>query len=367
MAGTNRDNFLESTKRILAFRSNHRCSFTGCQQITCGPSMESADELVTIGVASHIHAAAPGGPRYLASMSPEERSSSSNGIWLCPTHSVLIDRDEATYTAGVLRQMKREHETVVASQLNGRASATESDFIALGPDILFAGELTGVDQTGWRLRVDQFLIGDLARLVDYGERFDDVSPHDQYVLVNALGDGRQLSSRPTFLKTATGFEITCDVCSSAQRTPAANLGLDLAINDANDLFLDDAGNLATVSGLQALPQKIKLCLSTPRGAMPFHPEFGSRLVEYFSEFKGSPWLDRLIHLDVIRMACIPYLDPHLGDKHTQLQSVRRVLRVEQTASASSKSLIEFRMRLEVEGVGEWVTSAQVSVAEPERY
>jgi hypothetical protein len=49
------------------------------------------------GKAAHIHAAAPGGRRYLASMTPYERRDISNGIWLCSHHADLIDDDAATY------------------------------------------------------------------------------------------------------------------------------------------------------------------------------------------------------------------------------------------------------------------------------
>ena len=60
------------------------------------------------GKAAHIHAAAPGGRRYLASMTPDERKGISNGIWLCSHHAGWIDDDEVTYTADELRAMKRE-------------------------------------------------------------------------------------------------------------------------------------------------------------------------------------------------------------------------------------------------------------------
>jgi hypothetical protein len=43
--------------------------------MTIGPSREALDNVATVGVAAHIHAAAPGGPRYNAAMSPEERAS----------------------------------------------------------------------------------------------------------------------------------------------------------------------------------------------------------------------------------------------------------------------------------------------------
>jgi hypothetical protein len=58
-----RDEFSESTKRFVALRAGHRCSFPGCLQGTVGPSDESPTAITNIGVAAHICAAAPGGIR----------------------------------------------------------------------------------------------------------------------------------------------------------------------------------------------------------------------------------------------------------------------------------------------------------------
>ena len=49
---------------------------------------------VSIGEAAHITAAAEGGPRYNPDLTPEERSSIENGIWLCKSCARMIDSDE---------------------------------------------------------------------------------------------------------------------------------------------------------------------------------------------------------------------------------------------------------------------------------
>ena len=93
---SNRDEFSEDTKRKVALRANHHCSFRGCPQPTSGPSDELPEAVNMIGKAAHIHAAAsgPGARRYLASMTREQRTHITNAIWLCATHADLIDRDE---------------------------------------------------------------------------------------------------------------------------------------------------------------------------------------------------------------------------------------------------------------------------------
>ena len=86
------DAFVEPTKRLLASRVGHRCSLPDCRAQTVGPSAEQAKS-VNVGVAAHITAASPGGPRFDVSLSAEARSSEGNGIWLCQTCAALIDRD----------------------------------------------------------------------------------------------------------------------------------------------------------------------------------------------------------------------------------------------------------------------------------
>ncbi len=108
MASSNRDEFTAKTKRDLAARAGHVCSYPGCLQPTSGPSAEAEDASVNLGEACHICAAAPGGPRYDPSMTKAERGSIDNGIWMCCNHAALIDADDATYTVEQLHQWKRD-------------------------------------------------------------------------------------------------------------------------------------------------------------------------------------------------------------------------------------------------------------------
>ena len=349
----NRDDFSEKTIRALALRANYRCSFPGCDIATSGPSEESPGAVVKIGVAAHIHAASPGGRRYLAEMTPEQRSDITNGIWLCANHSTEIDRDETRYTADLLRRMKSEHESRMSAELSGTAiPGANSDFLVIGPDLVCTGELIGIDGIEWRLRIDHFLIGNLSTLIKFSERFDRIDPYDRYVLVNALGDGRQLAAAPAWQKIDAGYVVSCRVHGSFPRISAHKLPTDYALNDAHDLSIVN-GRWATVSGLAALPQKIKTCLSTLRGESLFNPTFGTRIKEYFDLFQASPWLSRLIKLEVIRMACVPYNDSILKRAYTPLQSVLHVWGIEQLPSEQTGDWLPFRFYLEVEGVGPW--------------
>lgn len=91
--GQHRDDFMPDTKEKLAARAGYRCSFPGCRVLTIGPSSEGPDATSSVGMACHISAASagPGARRYRPDMSPEDRRSISNGIWMCYTHGKLID------------------------------------------------------------------------------------------------------------------------------------------------------------------------------------------------------------------------------------------------------------------------------------
>ncbi|WP_242672738.1 MULTISPECIES: hypothetical protein [Citrobacter freundii complex] len=106
----NRDNFSANVKRTLANRVGHRCSFFGCNQVTTGPDISNPMGAINSGIAAHITAAADGGPRYDKSLTPQQRSDISNGIWMCEYHAGLIDSHDPAYSAPLLHSWKAQAE-----------------------------------------------------------------------------------------------------------------------------------------------------------------------------------------------------------------------------------------------------------------
>jgi tetratricopeptide (TPR) repeat protein len=100
-----RDDFHDKVVRELANRAGNHCSNPDCGRPTSGPKT-SPNGFVNIGVGAHITAAAIGGPRYDATLTPEQRAAFDNGIWLCQSCSSLIDRDTAKYTKELLVSWK---------------------------------------------------------------------------------------------------------------------------------------------------------------------------------------------------------------------------------------------------------------------
>lgn len=104
-----RDDFSAATIRKIKEMAGDVCSMPSCRVIT-GGSRQLRDNSFSIGVAAHICAASPGGPRYDLRMSKEERKSYENGIWLCQTHSRFIDADPARFPVDLLKAWKEEAE-----------------------------------------------------------------------------------------------------------------------------------------------------------------------------------------------------------------------------------------------------------------
>jgi hypothetical protein len=118
-----RDGFSLQVKDELAKRVGHLCSNPCCRQPTSGPQTSPVGA-VNIGVAAHLTAASPGGPRHDTSLSAEQRSSSSNGIWLCQTCAKLVDNDVSAYTIERLRKWRADAEAESARALKNRRAAT---------------------------------------------------------------------------------------------------------------------------------------------------------------------------------------------------------------------------------------------------
>ena len=113
-----RDEFDAKTKETMARRVGFHCSNPQCRQLTSGPQEHSA-KAINIGVAAHIAAASPGGPRYDSEMSPKERKSIDNGIWLCQNCAKLIDNDEKRYPSDLLKDWKNQSEDASLAEIEG--------------------------------------------------------------------------------------------------------------------------------------------------------------------------------------------------------------------------------------------------------
>jgi hypothetical protein len=121
-----RDDFPVSIKEELAKRAGHRCSNPACQKQTSGPA-DAPTGSVNLGVASHMVAASPLGPRADPALSPDERKSLENGIWLCQNCAKLIDSDTDGHSVLDLRRWKAEAEHFARRQLHASGPLQPSE------------------------------------------------------------------------------------------------------------------------------------------------------------------------------------------------------------------------------------------------
>lgn len=104
-----RDDFTKRNIDRLAKRAGYLCSNPECRIPTVGAA-HGDDGFVIVGVAGHITAASPNGPRYDYTLTKEQRRHQSNGIWLCEIHGKQVDSDDQQFTVEVLRDWKRAAE-----------------------------------------------------------------------------------------------------------------------------------------------------------------------------------------------------------------------------------------------------------------
>ncbi len=125
MKNNKRDDFTQNVKNKLANRVAFICSNPSCQKLTIGP--DTKESINNIGVAAHICAAAPGGPRYDKNMTEKERKSINNGIWLCQSCAKLIDSDEIKYTVELIKSWKDEMESIISFNFGERINLKKKD------------------------------------------------------------------------------------------------------------------------------------------------------------------------------------------------------------------------------------------------
>ncbi len=114
-----RINFSNGVKRTLAERNGFRCSFPGCDSATIGPGATPQD-VISTGVAAHIHSASPGGPRGQATLAPQDLHSIRNALWLCANHARVVDAKRgAEFPATLLHSFKTAHEARIAFEQRG--------------------------------------------------------------------------------------------------------------------------------------------------------------------------------------------------------------------------------------------------------
>ena len=113
------------TVKHLCLASGNRCAFPKCDEpMVTGTTI--------VGEICHIKAVSPGGPRYDAAQSEDERHGVDNLLLLCRPHHKVIDDDEIAYTVTRLTDMKNAHEGSATAMSDGQANAAAAVLVSVG-------------------------------------------------------------------------------------------------------------------------------------------------------------------------------------------------------------------------------------------
>jgi hypothetical protein len=349
---TTRDDFSKRTKSDLALRASYQCSL--CKASTVGPSDETSNAVTMIGVAAHIAAAAPGpgARRYDHSMTSDQRGSIDNGIWLCASCSVLIDRDEARFSAQYLHELKLKHEA--SKRLQGQGDADRDDIIAIGPSLIAIGSVLLFGPDGCLFRISHFLEGNIRELwalsVDFGKWPDE----DRYVLSNELGYGGLLSQPPAIERTEFGHEVTVQIQAATDRRDAMTI----------KTMCRETGRM--LDGMEAMESVFSNVLSLAQGTWFTDIQSGSFISDYRERYADSAWLSRLIMMEIIRLSFVPRKSSAANKKVAPLAWVKRVNSVKIPTFELTEQYLSIHVDAELEGVGKWSGALPVFICTPEQ-
>ena len=206
MSRRNRDDFSNTVRHKIGRRAGWLCSYPSCRRPTEG-SNSAGDNEISIGVGAHICAAAPGGPRYDETMTPEQRRSTENGIWLCQNHAKVVDSKDATYTVERLRKWKAKAQAeswnrVTRGGVPGIAAAGDLYKEELHSKLRAAAEA----DLGVFRRIAKWPTTPVPLMVEFGGVGDPVST-TQLARVLTEFDDLVVVAGPGMGKTASVFQI----------------------------------------------------------------------------------------------------------------------------------------------------------------
>lgn len=348
-----RDDFSQRTKNDLALRASYLCSLCKCS--TVGPSDEGPDAVTMIGVAAHICAAAggPGARRYDPNMTSEERSDIDNGIWLCQSCSVLIDRDQERFSVEVLRQMRREHEA--SRQIGNTQNEAAGNIVAIGPDLVAVGHVLGSGPAGMRVRLSHFVEGSARDLLAFAHHFDSMLPETRYVLINELGYGGLLDGPLSVDRVGSVYEVQFRLQPKVQRRDASA-----------DIKIMSAETGRWISGIDAYIQVFEQTLGMARGTWFARIDDGSDLSDLYWRYKGSQWFKRMAMIEMIRLSSIPRFEKGELGSSTPFVCVNRVNHVEVPTFDLQRQKLNVGVEFDLEGLGRWSGVLSIFISTPEQ-
>ncbi len=330
----------------MAERVGWKCSFPGCNINTVGPDSDDPTKRINNGIAAHIYAAAPNGPRYNPEMTKDERRHITNGIWMCRHHGSLIDADYTEYSAATLMKWKEQAERKTADSLKYPSleeDLKESSLIQVGSNNIFHARWQSIHQHKWTFEIIKTEIGNIDTLNEYVLSFSTFSQSEQYVVLESQGDARKIKDIKLTITPENKKQLTINVEDKIAPTDPRESGSDMKLGPDGDIFVEN-GSFVHVSGIENAKQMISVCMSTLKGEIESQKELGSLATEYYHKHSGDlPLFSRLIKLELIRLSLIPIERQYNKELRASLHFVKRFIDVK----IESKELIHSRFQASV--------------------
>lgn len=238
------------------------------------------------------------------------------------------------------------------SELRESMGSTSRQLIALGSDVIGEGELIEAVGQNWSMEIDRFIVGDEQALLRLTDGFDQLRSHERHVTLERHGEGRLLTAPPRFTRKGAGWLVQATVAPRFERTHVDHIGEDISV--------DNDGFGRTLRGRERLPQIFMIALSTEPGELIGDPLWGSLVRRHFVELGDTPFFERAVALEAMRLASVPYVDDD-GTSSTPLRCVERIVSVKLSPGRDVNSR-RAHIVAEVNGLGRWEDDVDILVA-----
>lgn len=362
-----RDDFKETTKRIMAERVAWRCSFPSCGKITIGPRMGQSEEnkSLNLGEAAHIVAAAKDGPRFDKNTTRDYRRSIDNGVWMCRAHARFIDTDHKEYSVETLKLWKVQAEEQAYKNLQLQDNykfEDRSTLIAIGFDFLLYGVWTSVKSNEWEFLVDRYLKGSSKNLKNYSDNFGSVELNQRFISVESQGDARIITSPIEVNYSPDGSEsFRVKIEDKVIARKPSSVGSTITLGDDGDLDIT-GGGLQRISGIDAAIQSVATSAGTLYGEWFADRTAGSFITDLFHEYKENiPLLEMVTKLELIRLSLVPRVSFDKKNINPPLNFIKEIVSVKIPSVVLDDSRLSMELKLILGDESEWKGDVKVFV------